>query len=74
MKNGLTLFSKNSILVFVKEKLHIKKGDRNMIKTFEEFIKQIYFISLEEYFNLNEYQKEAIRMDYRGRGYKGGVF
>lgn len=45
-----------------------------MIKTFEEFIKQIYFISIEEYFNLNEYQKEAIRMDYRGRGYKGGVF
>lgn len=45
-----------------------------MIKTFEEFIKQIYFISLEEYFNLNEMQKEAIRMDYRGRGYKGGVF
>lgn len=35
--------------------------------TFEEFIRMIYGLSMDEYWSLNEFQRKAIDIDYHDR-------
>lgn len=54
----------------------LKTSDERKVKkmNYTEFIELIYGMSVDQYYDLNEFQKEAIRIDYKERGYKGGVF
>ena len=38
----------------------------NMKRTFEEWLKIIYNMTMEDFYKLNEYQQTALRLEYRG--------
>ena len=61
MATGLTLYH------FVIQQSHQKNGgNNNMKRTFEEWLKIIHNMTMDDYYNLNEYQQTALHLEYTG--------